>query len=198
MRYFFPLVLLALGIGVIGYVLLSPAFLGDYRSLLLTLPVLLILAREVYEHVPALTSRPESRSRMAMSVEVDEAGDQDCSDGSLDGLWTGTVRVWPRHPCESLRILPLHLSLAPGARMGCELIRTAGDHAISRACVTDYEPATGQLELEIAIGQGSHAERFEARLRFAGGRLLPENEDDAVTVDLSRARLVPAVLSPAP
>lgn len=193
MRHLTIALALLIAIGVVGYVLVTPAFLGDFRSLLLTGPFVLLLAREIYEHVPPLVqgyATPQAQPMILVPVEDDLDADQPSDDVPVDGLWLGNVQVWPRRSGEVLRLYSIQLSLSTSPP-ACELIPnldTGGRHIASVELV-EWDEMNGNLDLRLVADDAGREEKLDARLRLSGARLVPEDDSDPVTVQLVRAQL---------
>lgn len=194
MRHFIVVLALIPAAIVVGYVLLSPAYLGDYRWLIIALPISLATARELFDlakgqktestrHLVHVTLTPIEEDDPA----GDEAGDADFE--SIVGLWTGTVNIWPGKPEEVLRVLPLHLAITEEGRKAAVIpAETRSDDArIVEARVIEYEPRTGYLDGVLAIEEHGERREIETRLTFARNRIAPSDDTDDVTVDLRRA-----------
>jgi len=113
MRHFIVVLALIPAVLVVGYVLLSPAYLGDFRWIIIALPISLAAARELFDLAKGRTT--ESTRHLVhvtlTPIEEDDPEDDDTRDVDLEsiaGLWTGTVNIWPGKPEEVLRVLSLH------------------------------------------------------------------------------------------
>lgn len=201
MRQLVIAALTAIGIGLVAYCLLTPAFLGDYRLLFLALPVLLLITREIYDHVPALLPAHTLHRLCAMTLvpmDPDER-DEELQDEtvSLDGFWTGTLRLWPRTPDDVLRIYPVHLVCTGRQAPRLKLLATPRARAgagITAVTVAAFDDASGDLDLRLTVREAGRDEQCDVALCLHHGRLQAADESDLATLELVRARLVASLL----
>ncbi|HSW45796.1 MAG TPA: hypothetical protein VLM89_09510 [Phycisphaerae bacterium] len=181
---------LALGVAVtlLAYVYLSPAYLGDYRWLIIALPASLAVARELYEHSRGYSAQT-GRRLIAVRLDPVDDDDDDAETDDLSGLWTGTVRVWPTRPQEVLQVLPVDLLITDEGRQALVILPTnaRADHRIAEARILDHNPVDGHLDIQFILAQGDQQRSLEARLVARNRRLVPDDETDEITVELQRA-----------
>ncbi len=194
MRHFIVVLALIPAVLVVGYVLLSPAYLGDFRWIIIALPISLAAARELFDLAKGRTT--ESTRHLVhvtlTPIEEDDPEDDDTRDVDLEsiaGLWTGTVNIWPGKPEEVLRVLSLHLAITEEGRKATVIPAetSLSDVRIAEARVIEYEPRTGYLDATLAIEENGERREIETRLTFARNRIAPSDDTDDVTVDLRRA-----------
>jgi len=195
---------LMLAITLVGYLLFSPAHLGDYRWIVVVLPVSLVIVREIYEHAPGVASEQSRRRRDALVIrpleEEDEPGEDDADETdtvSIAGLWTGTARIWPSTPGDILQVLPVTLVISEAGQTA-KLIPTGTSNPDTRivgARVLEYDTTTGNVDLAFVVESGGHQRSFDTKLLLTPKALLPEDETDRVTVELKRATFATATSS---
>lgn len=196
MRHLAVLLALILAVAIVAYVLLSPAYLGDYRWLVIALPISLAIAREIYEHTKGqrLLSHPHRIEGIAIEP-VDEDRQAADLDGEttagldITGLWTGTVNIWPRNPNEYLQVLPIRLLISAESRQAT-VLTTGSVHEVPRvvqASVIDYDPHAADLDVQLLLEQPGGHRLLEARLILKDNRIVPAETADEVTVELRRA-----------
>jgi hypothetical protein len=197
MRNLILLLALAPAAVILGYILLSPAYLGDYRWLLITLPISLAIARELYEHTRGAW-KPKRQLIEILLQPLEEDADQDESadqgdDEDINGLWTGTLNIWPSKPDEVLQLLPVQLLITDEGQRSYVISRPAppADARIVGARVLEYDRRAGHLDVEFVVQQGESPRTVEARLTTRNGKLVPHDASEVVTVELQRA--VPVV-----
>ena len=179
MRHLVVFLALLPAILLLGYVLLSPAYLGDYRWVIVALPVALAVARELHDH--ANSGRADS-SRQVIQVtlepldeflrpEDDEQADAD----SIDGLWTGTVRIWPGKPDEALQVLPLQIVITDAGRTASAITPAyrLSDTRIVEAQIIEYQPHNGHLDMKLVIEEKGSRRDLEATLTLAHRKFVP-------------------------
>lgn len=198
MRPIVFLVLLVLAGSILAYVFLSPMYLGDFRWVIVALPVLLAIAREVYEYAPG-HARAFDVARLLQSViepiEDDDADDDENDELDLDdssrlvGLWSGTARIFPSRASETLKLLPLQLVIGTGGK-SVEVLTgdNGGDERVSAAQILEYDSRYGNLDLLLVLDTPSQQRRHTAQLVLKGKRIVAEDETAPVTVELCRAR----------
>jgi len=201
MRYVILIVCLLLVLAVALYWFLLPPDIEDYRWLVVAVPVSLLLLREVYEHMPGLAPLRSRAAYSALTVEAQEQEDSDDADEDVDeaeapalaGLWTGTARIRPAAPAGAVEVLPLQAAFSHEPPTCCVLSSGAhrGRARIVAATILEYDVAYGTLDLQLVIDEGGRHKTFDAKLVLCSGRLVPEDDSDPVTVELTRGRFVP-------
>jgi len=196
MRHLTVFLVLILAVTIVAYVLLSPAYLGDYRWLVIALPISLAIAREIYDHTRGRSLQPPPGPVSEITLQpADEIGQAAGLDGDIPagldiaGLWTGTVNVWPRNPNECLQVLPLRLLIYEDHRQAAILTTGSVPEAlrIIQANVIDYDPHAADLDVQLLLEQPGGHRLLEARLTMKDDRLVPAEPADDVTVELRRA-----------
>lgn len=179
---------------LVACLLLSPAYVGDYRWLIFALPVLLMVMREIYDHVPGTLSQP-GRQRTMLAIEpLDEEddsvdGDDETASSSIAGLWSGSATIWPGTPDDTLQILPITLMISD-ADPDATLIPVGTCNAearIVRARVLEYDTTTGNVDLALVVASNDQQRSFDAKLILTPHAMLPADKTDPVTVELKRA-----------
>lgn len=200
MRNYLLLLALLPALAVAGYLFIAPGFLSDYRWLIIALPVALAFVRELYD--PS-TDRPSTgRSRM-VGIPLDPlddrfaAGEDDRSDGqleSIDGLWAGTVRIWPGKPDEVLQLLPLRMIITDEGRNASVILsgNAHEDPSVTDACILEYSPRDGHLDMKLVLNEGGRLRDLEVDLTLADNYLVPGDDTRAVTAEFQRT--APAAL----
>jgi len=182
--------------------LISPAYLGDYRWIFVALPVLLVIVREVYEHVPGSLSHSSRRRTVLVIEPLDEEDDseekdEDETDASgIIGLWTGTARIWPSTPADVLQVLPVTLAISDIDR-SVRLISAGTSGSATRivqARLLEHDTATGNIDLELIVESEGRQRSFDTKLLLTSCAMLPDYESDPVTVELRRARFTTAIV----
>lgn len=196
MRPFTVFLAMVMTVAVVGYLLVSPVYLGDLRWVIVALPISLVILREIYEHVPGLAFPTRRRHRGRLVIEPLE-GDAlaDCEEEpdawTIDGLWTGTVRVWPALPTDALVVLPLSLWIDQQGRT-VEILRAEssekGPH-VTDVAVVEYDQPRGYVDLSLTLEIDQQRQSLEARLVLHSARMEPEDEPARVTAELRRAVL---------
>ncbi|NLX20405.1 MAG: hypothetical protein GXY55_01880 [Phycisphaerae bacterium] len=196
MRPFTVFLAMVMTVAVVGYLLVSPVYLGDLRWLIVALPISLVILREIYEHVPGMASPARRGHRGRLVIEPLE-GDAlaDCEEEpdawTIDGLWTGTVRVWPALPTDALVVLPLSLWIDQQGRT-VEILRAEssekGPH-VTDVAVVEYDQSRGYVDLSLTLEIDQQWQTLDARLVLHSARMEPEDEPARVTVELRRAVL---------
>jgi hypothetical protein len=202
MRHVSVLLALILAVAIVAYILLSPAYLGDYRWLVIALPISLAIAREIYEHtkgqrflshpprIEGIAIEPVDEDRQAAGLD-----DQTPTGVDISGLWTGTVNIWPRNPNQCLQVLPLRLLFSGETRQAAILTNGPVQEAprIIQANVIAYDPQAADLDLQLLLEQPGGHRILEARLTLKDNRLVPAEPADDVTVELRPAIAVAVV-----
>lgn len=200
MRNYLLLLALLPALAVVGYLFIAPGFLSDYRWLIIALPVLLAFVRELYE--PS-TDRRSTGGPQMVEIALDPlderfAADQDdqpdSDPESIDGLWAGTVRIWPGTPDEVLQLLPLRMMITDEGRNASVIIPgSVPDNArVTDAHILEYTPRDGHLDMKLVLDEGGRLRDLEVDLTLADNRLVPGDDTRAVTVEFQRA--TPAAL----
>lgn len=187
---------------LVGCLLFFSAYLSDYRWIVIVLPVLLVIVREIYERVPGILSHPGRRQTVLAIVPVDDEGETDGEAdetdlGSIAGLWTGTARIWPSTPGDVLQILPMTLIISDAER-SAKLICTGTNNSgtrIVRAEVLEYDTTTGNVDLGVVVESGNQQRLFDTKLILTPRAMVPADETDQVTVELKRATIITATHS---
>lgn len=193
-------ILVALLLALAWY-LLTPGSRSDLTWVVIGVPILLLLTREIYERLPpsGTTNREAGQWAWLLEAEPDDADDDEAdTDASpLTGLWAGTAEIWPDLPDGSLRIFPLRVAFAPIGQSERLAARLAQEphHGITEVDVVEYDEAAEAIDLRIVVRNGSGEEPLPARLRLAQGRLVPEDPTDHVTLHLHRVRWMPIHLA---
>jgi len=193
-----------LAIGVIlaciplAYVCISPIFLEDYLWFLLGIPLFLSIIRVLYEHVPGAISYSNKNRRMGWlfvpdtEVDTEEAAEAE-QQQSLMGIWTGTIRIWPKTSDQILRVFPVRLKFNPYSP-SARLILTEKDKCpagIVSADVLEYDTNSGNLDLQVMVDESDKYESYIAKLCVNKGKIENEDETDHVTVELQKTVMVP-------
>ncbi len=173
------------------YTLLAPASLGDYRWVLVALPISLLALREFLDYLPG----KKSRLCLPLALVPDQdSEDEESEDQPLDGLWIGAVQIWPAQADCPPQTIPLNLLLDDSqiilSPFGVE--SPAQDARLLNARILEYEPDRGQLDLELTMEFPSGQQTFQTQLTRQENRFVPEDDTDPVTVELTRTRLVTA------
>lgn len=181
---------------LVSWYLWAPEHRSDLSWLVLTLPLMLLVVREVYERLPGDGSDAGQGRYLPIDIEPDDdAGDPDSEEiPLLAGFWTGDLKLYRGHACDPMQALPLKIGLRPkGHRLELEsfLIQPASS-GIERVAVIEYDDRTGDLDLQIDLKGSEGASPVLARLKFDRGRLISEDNDDEIVAELRRARLIVA------
>jgi len=202
MRHLAVFLALILAVAVVAYVLLSPAYLGDYRWLVIALPISLAVAREIYDQTRGRRLQPPPRPIGKITLEpadevVEAAGleGQAPADTDTTGLWTGTVNIWPRNSNECLQVLPIRLLISGETRQAAVLTTGPAQQIprIIQANVINYDPNAADLDVQLLLEQPGGRRHLEARLTLENNRLVHAEPAADVTVELRRAVLVAVV-----
>lgn len=202
MRHIVVLLAIALIIGLMGHVLMSPAYLGDYRWVIITLPMLLLVVREMYDLLPGRPKRPRRLKVsgfefLPVEDDEDEAKVEDINSPSahgaspLAGLWSGTLKIWPTRPEEVLAVVPLYLEVAESDNT-CTLVKRTQPTqavAVTAARVVAFEPGSGEVDMTLDAEDHHQRRRFDVQLTLQGNTLANEDPGDEVSVELRRAVL---------
>ena len=191
-------------IGGCTVLLLAAGGIQDYRWVFVAAPVFLLVAREVSDRVLNVATGPYKQWYYELAVEPEEDEEPDVHPGPdhedfdetaqrlVGGLWTGTARIWPTAPDDVMRTLPLRLAFHHRP-IKTQLIpsETADDHPrIVAADIIEYDES-GDVDLRLVIDEAGRHQTVDTKLTLRSGRLVPDDETDAVTVELQRARFVP-------
>jgi hypothetical protein len=171
------------------YTLLAPAYIGDYRWVLIAFPLALLVLREFIDYLPGY----KSRSRYSLYLVPDQdPDDENAEDMSLDGLWIGTLQIWSDTADHPPEVIPLSLIFkGSGVSLSPYGIETPAPEARPvDAEILEYDPDRGQLDLALAVELPSGREIFQAQLTRQKNTFVPEDNTDPVTVEISRTRLV--------
>jgi len=195
MRHLSVFLALILAVAVVAYVLFSPAYLGDYRWLVIALPISLAIAREIYDHTRGRSLQPPPRPIGITLEPADEVAQAAGLDGQTPeavdtaGLWTGTVNIWPRNSNEYLQVLPIRLLISGETRRAAVLTTGPAQQIprIIQANVINYDPNAADLDVQLLLEQPGGRRHLEARLTLENNRLVPAEPADDVTVELRRA-----------
>ena len=196
MRHLAVFLALILAVAVVAYVLLSPAYLGDYRWLVIALPISLAIAREIYDHTRGRSLHPPPGPVSQITLQpADEVGpavgldDQTPAGADIAGLWTGTVNIWPRHPNQCLQVLPLRLLISGENRQAAILMNGPVQQIprIIQANIINDDPHDADLDVQFLLEQPGGHRTLDARLTLKDDRLVPAEPADDVTVELRRA-----------
>lgn len=103
--------------------------------------------------------------------------------------WNGTLRIWPEHADQELRVFPVRIGLALRAREA-RLLRGArpGGEGVVDVGLAGYDAAHRDVDLAVTVQLGSSIRRFGVPLRFSRGVLRTEDEGLPLSLELRRQR----------
>lgn len=178
----------------LGYCLISPTYLGDYRWIVLALPVSLLLVREFFDYLPGTTNHDNQWYEMAIVPDDEEDSEDEADEYQLKGLWMGSACLRGERPDGQIHLLPLRLAFFGNQDDRCIVSSSANDQGMSvvAADVVEFDPCNGNLDLELAVADHESVRHYEVRLARKGRRFIPEDDTECVTAELAPARLIPA------
>lgn len=179
---------------LVSWYLWAPEHRSDLSWLVLTLPLVLLIVREVYERLPGDGGDAGRGRYLPIDIEPDDdAGDPDSEEiPLLAGFWTGNLKLYRSRAHDPMQALPLKIGLRPkGHRLELEsfLVQPASS-GIEHIAVIEYDDRTGDLDLQIDLKGPEDTSSVLARLKYDHGRLITEDSDDEIVAELRRARLI--------
>lgn len=188
-------IVIILGTFLLVALLFLPTYLSDYRWLILSCPITLIIIREIYEGVPGGLIKRHWHRITYMIEPIDRADESDeeafdTDTTGITGLWTGTARIQSSDPDGPIEILPITLMISESDRSVKVVPTHTGDFKsrITNVKVLEYDETSGDVDLTFVVTSEGRQHSFDTQLRFEPQAIVPEDETDPVTIELKRAQ----------